>query len=80
MPDSNQQPAPPAKRPGNEEPQITNEDSVPLDGKDPVGEKMMDELGKDRRRNDEQPAEKATEDKVPPQPHADPLPKRMPIS
>ena len=32
-----------------EEPEITQEDSVPSDGKDPVGEKMMEQLGRERR-------------------------------
>lgn len=32
-----------------EEPEITQEDSVPSDGKDRVGEKMMEQLGRERR-------------------------------
>ena len=56
----------------NEEPEITNEDSVPSDGKDPVGEKMIDELGKSD-------AGKKV-DKVPPAPGAEPMPKQMPVS
>jgi len=36
-----------------EEPEITQEESVPSDGKDPVGEKMMDELGRERGREPE---------------------------
>jgi hypothetical protein len=36
------------KSPDNEEPELGNEESVPLDGKDPVGEKMMDDLGRER--------------------------------
>lgn len=30
----------------NEEPEIVQEESVPSDGKDPKGEKMMEELGR----------------------------------
>ena len=29
----------------NEEPELGAEESIPLDGKDPVGEQMMEELG-----------------------------------
>ena len=43
-------------------PQITNEESVPSDGKDAEGEKMIDELGKKL-------------DKVPPARGAEPMPK-----
>ena len=35
-------------KPGDhEEPEITQEESVPSDGKDEVGEKMMEDLGRD---------------------------------
>ena len=38
-------------KPGDhEEPEITQEESVPLDGKDEVGEKMMEELGRDLKK------------------------------
>jgi hypothetical protein len=30
----------------NEEPELAFEESIPLDGEDPVGEKMIEELGK----------------------------------
>lgn len=40
-------PAKPAAR-SNEEPEITQEESVPSDGKDKKGEKMMEELGADK--------------------------------
>ena len=33
----------------NEEPELGAEESIPLDGKDPVGEQMMEELGRDSR-------------------------------
>ena len=40
-------------KPGDhEEPEITQEESVPLDGKDEVGEKMMEELGRDLKKKD----------------------------
>lgn len=56
----------------NEEPEIANEESVPLDGKDTEGEKMIEELG-------ESDAGKKL-DKVPPAPGAEPMPKQMPVS
>ena len=33
----------------NEEPELGAEESVPLDGTDPVGEKMMEDLGRERK-------------------------------
>lgn len=33
---------------GNEEPELTQEESVPTDGKDKKGERMMEELGRDK--------------------------------
>jgi len=38
---------------GDAEPEITQEESVPSDGKDEVGEKMMEELGRDRGKGDQ---------------------------
>jgi len=32
-----------------DEPELANEESVPTDGKDPVGEKLMEQLGAERR-------------------------------
>ncbi len=40
-------PNPSQDRP-NDEPEITQEESVPSDGKDEVGEKMMENLGRER--------------------------------
>lgn len=40
---------PPAKETTNEEPEIVQEESVPTDGKDREGEKMMEELGRQRK-------------------------------
>lgn len=37
-----------------DEPEVTQEESVPLDGKDPVGEKMMEKLGAERRQQQEE--------------------------
>lgn len=34
--------------PSEPEPPIANEESVPSDGKDEVGEKMIEELGRDK--------------------------------
>ena len=39
---------PPAKDQSNEEPDIVQEESIPSDGKDRKGEKMMEELGRDK--------------------------------
>jgi hypothetical protein len=46
-----QTPTPSGNRPGappKEEPEITQEESVPSDGRDEVGEDMMEELGRDK--------------------------------
>jgi hypothetical protein len=53
----------------NEEPEIGFEESIPLDGPDPVGEKMIDELG------GRQPAEKE-----PSSPQPEPMPEQLPVS
>ena len=41
-------PSPARQQPANEEPEIVQEEAVPSDGKDHEGEKMMEELGKDK--------------------------------
>lgn len=70
------------KSPDNEEPELGNEESVPLDGKDPVGEKMMDDLGRDRSSKEgesggqKQAAGPAPRDEDDP----GPLPEQMPVS
>lgn len=38
----------PRKHPDNEEPELGADESVPLDGKDPVGEEMMKDLGREK--------------------------------
>ena len=45
-----QQQQPQQKQPShiNEEPEVVQEESVPLDGKDEKGEKMMEELGRNK--------------------------------
>jgi|UPI0005717F05 hypothetical protein len=57
----------------NEEPELASEESVPLDGKDEVGEKMMEDLGREK-------AQKAEDDAPPPSPPAEPMPKQFPTS
>lgn len=48
-PESQQKPAPaPAPHPPDE-PEITQEESVPVDRRDTEGERLMDELGRERR-------------------------------
>jgi hypothetical protein len=42
---------PPRKQSDNEEPELGADESVPLDGKDPVGEEMMKDLGRDMKKN-----------------------------
>ena len=44
---------PPPEHPQPDEPEITQEESVPSDGKDKKGEQMMEELGRERRRQGE---------------------------
>jgi hypothetical protein len=40
-------------KPGDhEEPEITQEESIPSDGKDEVGEKMMEELGREKSKDE----------------------------
>ena len=41
----------PRKDESNEEPELGAEESIPLDGKDPVGEQMMKDLGRDCRKS-----------------------------
>ena len=53
----------------NEEPEIAFEESIPLDGPDPVGEKMIEDLGRGKRA-----------EKEPPSPPADPMPEQFPAS
>jgi len=52
-------PLPPLPRAGDidEEPEIAYEESVPLDGPDPEGERMIEALGRERggRKEDDRP-------------------------
>ncbi|MDR6535271.1 hypothetical protein [Variovorax soli] len=52
----------------DEEPEIGFEESIPLDGPDPVGEKMIDDLGRDRPQ--EEPRSRPPE----------PMPEQLPVS
>lgn len=45
--------------PTDHEPEITQEESVPSDGKDEVGEKMMEDLGRERGRDKKRPLDPA---------------------
>ena len=45
-------PGSPPDGPVKEEPEVTQEESVPSDGRDEVGEKMMEDLGRDKARRD----------------------------
>ncbi|MDR6214513.1 hypothetical protein [Paracidovorax wautersii] len=36
------------RKPASDEPEVTQENDIPLDGKDPVGEDMMKEVRNDR--------------------------------
>lgn len=53
----------------DEEPEIAFEESIPLDGPDPVGEKMIEDLGRGER-----------PEKEPPAPPAEPMPEQFPAS
>ena len=53
----------------SEEPEIGFEESIPLDGPDPVGEKMIEDLG------GREPAEKE-----PSSPPPEPMPEQLPVS
>lgn len=79
------------KHPGNDEPEIGFEESVPSDGKDPLGEKMIEDLG--RVRPEATPKgraapgaapkkkEKGGENDGPPEePPPEPMPKPFPVS
>lgn len=35
----------------NEEPELTQEESIPSDGKDDEGEQLMEQLGRERRKD-----------------------------
>jgi len=54
----------------NEEPEIAFEESIPSDGKDEVGEKMMEDLGRD----------KASKEDSPSPPAEPPMPEQFPAS
>ena len=60
----------------NEEPELASEESVPLDGPDPEGERMIQELGQEKRRR------QAEQDPQRPADPADgePLPEQFPAS
>ncbi|MDM0103521.1 hypothetical protein QTH97_01150 [Variovorax sp. J22R24] len=53
----------------NEEPEIAFEESIPSDGKDEVGEKMIEELGRDKVAKEDSPSEPA-----------EPMPEQFPAS
>ena len=65
--------ATPHRYPDNEEPEIASEESIPLDGRDPIGEKMIDDLGRDRSGEDD--AKKPQPDRP-----AEPMPEQLPVS
>ena len=52
----------------NEEPDIGFEESIPSDGDDPIGEKMIDDLAQPRP------------DKAPKEPPPEPMPEQLPVS
>jgi len=58
----------------NEEPELGSEESVPLDGTDPIGEKMIDELGRERASS----KEPSKEDDGPAD--GEPMPEQFPAS
>ncbi|MDM0013552.1 hypothetical protein QTH87_14015 [Variovorax sp. J22P168] len=64
----------PADSSSNDEPELGAEESVPLDGKDPVGEKMIEDLGRERSKDKDKDKNE----------HGDadpgPLPEQLPVS
>lgn len=44
-------PGSPPDGPVKEEPEVTQEESIPSDGRDEVGEKMMEDLGRERAKH-----------------------------
>ncbi len=61
-------PASPARPGAKDEPEIAFEESIPSDGRDVVGEKMIDDLGKDKPRKDPQASP------------GEPMPEQLPVS
>ncbi|VTU31692.1 hypothetical protein H6CHR_03651 [Variovorax sp. PBL-H6] len=61
----------PSRATPNEEPEIGFEESIPLDGPDPVGEKMIEDLGGGKRAEKEPPSQS---------PPSEPLPEQFPAS
>ena len=47
-------PGNPPDGPSNEEPELTQEESIPSDGRDEVGEKMMEDLGREKMQRDKE--------------------------
>ena len=45
-------PGNPPDGPVKEEPEVTQEESIPSDGKDEVGEELMEELGREKARRE----------------------------
>lgn len=68
-------PASPRRPVTNEEPELAFEESIPSDGKDPVGEKMIDEL--DQAKPDETNPDRTEPKKEPP---PEPMPEQLPVS
>lgn len=60
----------PRKDASNEEPELGADESIPLDGTDPVGEEMMKDLGRSKRADE---GAKGEED-------PGPLPEQLPVS
>lgn len=63
----------PRKPSSNEEPELGAEESVPLDGNDPEGEEMMNDLGRDLKKREAGPSGHAEDD-------PEPLPEQFPVS
>ena len=70
MSNTSTRPASPRGPAVNEEPEIGFEESIPLDGTDPVGEKMIDELGENKPDRDDPGKE----------PPPEPMPEQLPVS
>jgi len=60
----------PRKDASNEEPELGADESIPLDGTDPVGEEMMKDLGRNKR----------ADERAKGQDDPGPLPEQLPVS
>jgi hypothetical protein len=61
----------------NEEPEPSSEESIPLDGRDTVGEEMMKDLGRDLKKKG---VDRTSSEGVDPEADPGPMPEQFPVS